>query len=96
MGIKPVLLSGDKKDICLKVAAAIGIKEVHAEMLPDEKLKVIDMYKQKGKTIMIGDGINDAPALTKADVGVSYERCQPGSHTIGQCGTVEYRSAFGY
>lgn len=71
MGIKPVLLSGDKKDRCLKVAAAIGIKEVHAERLPDEKLHVIDMYKQKGKTIMIGDGINDAPALTKADVGVS-------------------------
>lgn len=71
MGIKPILLSGDKKDRCLKVAAAIGIKEVHAEKLPDEKLHVIDMYKQKGKTIMIGDGINDAPALTKADVGVS-------------------------
>lgn len=71
MGIKPILLSGDKKDRCLKVAAAIGIKDVHAEKLPDEKLKVIDIYKQKGKTIMIGDGINDAPALTKADVGVS-------------------------
>jgi Cu+-exporting ATPase len=71
MGIVPVLLSGDKKDRCLKVAAAIGIKDVHAEKLPDEKLKVIDIYKQKGKTIMIGDGINDAPALTQADVGVS-------------------------
>ncbi|MGN8069562.1 heavy metal translocating P-type ATPase [Mucilaginibacter sp. 22184] len=71
MGIKPILLSGDKKDRCLKVASVIGIKEVHAEKLPDEKLKVIEMYKQKGKTIMIGDGINDAPALTKADVGVS-------------------------
>jgi Cu+-exporting ATPase len=71
MGIVPVLLSGDKKDRCLNVAAQIGIKDVHAEKLPDEKLKVIDIYKQKGKTIMIGDGINDAPALTKADVGVS-------------------------
>lgn len=73
MGIKPILLSGDKKDRCLKVAEAIGIKDkdVHAEKLPDEKLKVIDIYKQKGKTIMIGDGINDAPALVKADVGIS-------------------------
>jgi Cu+-exporting ATPase len=71
MGIVPVLLSGDKKDRCLKVASMIGITEVHAEKLPDEKLAVIDIYKQKGKTIMIGDGINDAPALTKADVGVS-------------------------
>jgi Cu+-exporting ATPase len=71
MGITPVLLSGDKKTRCLKVASQIGITEVHAEKLPDEKLQVIDIYKQKGKTIMIGDGINDAPALTKADVGVS-------------------------
>jgi Cu+-exporting ATPase len=41
------------------------------EMLPDEKLSVVDIYRKKGKTIMIGDGINDAPALTQADVGVS-------------------------
>lgn len=71
LGIIPVLLSGDKDSRCLKVAKAIGIKEVHSEKLPDEKLAVIDIYKQKGKTIMIGDGINDAPALTQADVGVS-------------------------
>jgi P-type Cu+ transporter len=69
--IVPVLLSGDKQSRCLKVANAIGITEVHSEKLPDEKLAVIDIYKQKGKTIMIGDGINDAPALTQADVGVS-------------------------
>jgi len=71
MNIIPVLLSGDKNNRCLKVAEFIGIDEVHSEKLPDEKLAVIDIYKQKGKTIMIGDGINDAPALTKADVGVS-------------------------
>ncbi|MES2428333.1 MAG: cation-translocating P-type ATPase [Bacteroidota bacterium] len=71
MGIVPVLLSGDRKNRCLKVAKTIGITEVHGEKLPDEKLSVIDIYKQKGKTVMIGDGINDAPALTKADVGVS-------------------------
>jgi Cu+-exporting ATPase len=71
MNIIPVLLSGDKESRCLQVAKLIGINEVHSEKLPDEKLVVIDIYKQKGKTIMIGDGINDAPALTKADVGVS-------------------------
>lgn len=71
MGIVPVLLSGDKKDRCLNVARQLGITEVHSERLPEEKLKAIDIYKQKGKTIMIGDGINDAPALTHADVGVS-------------------------
>jgi len=71
MNIIPVLLSGDRDNRCKKVANIIGIDEVHSEKLPDEKLVVIDIYKQKGKTIMIGDGINDAPALTKADVGVS-------------------------
>lgn len=71
MNIIPVLLSGDKNNRCLKVAKLIGIDDVHSEKLPEEKLTVIDIYKQKGKTIMIGDGINDAPALTKADVGVS-------------------------
>ncbi|MFD2872154.1 heavy metal translocating P-type ATPase [Mucilaginibacter ximonensis] len=71
MNIVPVLLSGDRQSRCTKVAHTIGIDEVHSEKLPDEKLSVIDIYKQKGKTIMIGDGINDAPALTKADVGVS-------------------------
>lgn len=71
MGITPVLLSGDKANRCIKVAKAIGIDEIHSEKLPDEKLAVIDIYNKKGKTIMIGDGINDAPALTKADIGVS-------------------------
>lgn len=71
MHISPVLLSGDKYNRCLKVAQAVGITDIHAEKLPDEKLTVIDIYHQKGKTIMIGDGINDAPALTQADVGVS-------------------------
>ncbi|MDF2435590.1 MAG: P-type Cu+ transporter, partial [Mucilaginibacter sp.] len=71
LGITPVLLSGDKNNRCLKVARAIGIEDVHSEKLPDEKLAVIDIYNKKGKTIMIGDGINDAPALTKADIGVS-------------------------
>ncbi len=71
MGITPVLLSGDKQSRCIKVAKAIGITEVHGEKLPGEKLTVIDVYKKKGETLMVGDGINDAPALTKADVGIS-------------------------
>jgi len=70
-GIIPVLVSGDKALRCNALAASLGIKEVHGEMLPEDKLKVVDMYRKKGKTIMIGDGINDAPALTQADVGVS-------------------------
>ncbi|MFI5162877.1 MAG: heavy metal translocating P-type ATPase [Sphingobacteriales bacterium] len=71
MGITPILLSGDRQSRCEKVAKAIGITEVHGDKLPGEKLTVIDVYRKKGKTIMVGDGINDAPALTQADVGVS-------------------------
>ena len=71
MGITPVLLSGDKASRCNAVAKLLGIEEVHSEKLPDEKLSVVDVYRKKGKTIMIGDGINDAPALTQADVGIS-------------------------
>ncbi len=71
MGIVPVLLSGDKLSRCQKVANAIGITEIHAEKLPADKLTVIDVYKNKGTTIMVGDGINDAPALTQANIGVS-------------------------
>lgn len=71
LGITPVLLSGDKNNRCTKVAKLIGIDDVHGEKLPDEKLSIIDVYKKKGKTLMIGDGINDAPALTRADVGIS-------------------------
>jgi Cu+-exporting ATPase len=71
MNIIPVLLSGDRKSKCEQVAQAIGIDVIHTEKLPEQKLAVIDIYKKKGKTVMIGDGINDAPALTQADVGVS-------------------------
>ena len=71
MGIIPVLLSGDRQSRCEKVAATLGIQEVHGDKLPAEKLTVIDVYKKKGETIMVGDGINDAPALTQANIGVS-------------------------
>ncbi len=71
MGIVPILLSGDRQSKCEQVAKAIGIDKVYGEKLPEQKLVIIDLCKKKGKTIMIGDGINDAPALTQADVGVS-------------------------
>jgi len=71
MGITPILLSGDRKEKCEELAGKVGIKEVYAEMLPQEKLKIIESLKAKGKTAMVGDGINDSPALTTADVGIS-------------------------
>lgn len=70
-GITPVLLSGDRQAKCEQVAHALGITAIHAEQLPDQKLAVIGDYMKKGKTIMVGDGINDAPALAKAHVGIS-------------------------
>jgi len=71
MDIEPVLLSGDKQAKCVWVASQLGITTVHAEKLPQEKLELIDLYRTRGTTAMVGDGINDAPALTTADVGIS-------------------------
>ncbi|MGC6470171.1 MAG: heavy metal translocating P-type ATPase [Flavobacteriales bacterium] len=66
-----ILLSGDKSKICKEVADKIGISEVFYEQLPDEKLQKIEMINSNGPTAMIGDGINDAPALAKANIGIS-------------------------
>lgn len=71
MGIKPILLSGDLKKNCDILAAFLGIEEVYAETKPDQKLEIIEKIKKRGKTAMVGDGINDAPALTTSDVGIS-------------------------
>lgn len=69
--ITAVLLSGDRMEKCEALAKKIGIGEVYAEKLPHEKLAIIEDLKRKGKTAMVGDGINDGPALTTANVGIS-------------------------
>lgn len=71
MGIQPILLSGDLKKKCEDLAAVLGIEEVYAETQPHQKLEIIESIKKRGKTAMVGDGINDAPALTTSDVGIS-------------------------
>ena len=71
MGIKSVLLSGDNKACAEAVGAETGIEEVISDVLPAQKAEVIERLKQKGKVIMVGDGINDAPALTGADIGIA-------------------------
>ncbi len=70
-GVRVVLVSGDKADACKLVAASLGIEEVFAEQHPREKLEIIGKLSAEAPTAMVGDGINDAPALAKAGVGIS-------------------------
>ena len=72
-GLKTIMLSGDRQAACLQTAALVGIEEadVHAEQKPDDKLQKIEAYSKDGICTMVGDGINDAPALSKADIGIS-------------------------
>jgi Cu+-exporting ATPase len=71
-GIQTILLSGDTAKRCTEVAKELGIKKVFSEQLPADKARVIQQLKSEGRVIMIGDGINDAPSLTLADVGISF------------------------
>ncbi len=70
-GIKSVLVSGDKKERCLTVAEKCGIENVFYEKLPSQKSEIISQLMKEGKVAMLGDGINDAPALAQASVGIS-------------------------
>ncbi len=70
-GIKTILLSGDRKEKCEQVAKVLGIGEVYAEQTPQQKLDKIAALNLEAPTAMVGDGINDAPALAKATVGIS-------------------------
>ena len=70
-GIETIMLSGDRKRKCELVADELGIKTIYAERSPDEKLKMIEQFSDEVPTAMVGDGINDAPALTRATVGIS-------------------------
>ncbi|MBL0152116.1 MAG: cadmium-translocating P-type ATPase [Chitinophagaceae bacterium] len=70
-GIKTILLSGDKKETCDRLAAELGIETVYAEQSPAEKLAKVEELDNAGPVAMVGDGINDAPALAKATIGIS-------------------------
>lgn len=70
-GIKTILLSGDTKSNCTPVASELGIDQVIAEQTPEQKLAMIEKLNQEQPTAMVGDGINDAPALAKATIGIS-------------------------
>ena len=73
MGIEPVMLTGDNEKTAKEIGHLVGIDRVFANVLPSEKMDVIKQIQREGKKVtMIGDGINDAPALTAADVGAAF------------------------
>ena len=71
MGIKTVMLTGDNERTAKVIGAQVGVDDVVAGVLPDGKEAVVRKLKQTGKVAMVGDGINDAPALTAADIGIA-------------------------
>jgi Cu+-exporting ATPase len=72
MGIRTVMISGDNAEVARTVAARLGIDEFHAQLMPADKIALVNRYQDAGQvTAMVGDGINDAPALAAADIGIA-------------------------
>ena len=72
LGLTPVLLTGDNTAVAKQIAAEVGIEDVHAEVLPGDKVDVIVAMQREGRVVaMVGDGVNDAPALAQADLGLA-------------------------
>ena len=68
---KVVMLTGDKEEIAREVGKTVGVDEVHAELLPQDKVSKLEALLKEGKVAFVGDGINDAPVLARADIGIA-------------------------
>ncbi len=71
IGVKTVIISGDNKKVVTLAKQKLGVDEAHGEVYPNDKAEIVKNYSQNGNTMFIGDGVNDSPALTVANVGVS-------------------------
>lgn len=71
IGVHCIMLTGDKNEVAHRLAEEIGISEIHAGVLPEEKFEFISKLREKSVVAMVGDGINDAPALARANVGIA-------------------------
>ena len=71
LGIEPILLSGDSEEKCREIAEEVGISRIYFQKTPSEKLEILKELSKNRKIGMVGDGINDAPALAQAEVGIS-------------------------
>ncbi|KZL42789.1 ATPase [Secundilactobacillus collinoides] len=70
-GLTPVMLTGDNRQAAQAVAAALGIDDVQAELMPEDKDRLVTGYQKHGGVLFVGDGVNDAPSLARADIGVA-------------------------
>jgi Cu2+-exporting ATPase len=78
MGMTPVMITGDAQAVARTVAAELGIERYYARVLPQNKARIMRELKRQGQTAFVGDGINDAPALQEADLGLAmhtHDRC---------------------
>jgi Cu+-exporting ATPase len=72
MGLKTFMITGDNSKVARAVSEQVGIVDTASEVLPEDKIRIVEKYQEQGlRTAMVGDGINDAPALARADIGIA-------------------------